>query len=75
MAPAILLEKLDFLKGKKMTVFKSKNTWSVEQIKQNAVYIDEPVVIDGNIITCRNEEDAKLLGDKLIEIINKDISI
>ena len=71
MHPAIFLPSLPFLKNKKMTVFKSKNNWSVGIIKKEAVYVDESVVIDGNILTCRGEEDAKQLAEKIVKLLNK----
>jgi protease I len=69
MHPALFLPRLNFLEGKKMTVFKSKNKWSVETIKNNAIYVDEPVVVDGNIITCRDEKDTKELADKIVNLM------
>jgi len=68
----LLLPKANLIKNKKITVYKMKNKWSETAANEyGAVLVDEPIVIDGNIITCRDEEDAKLLADTLIEIFLK----
>jgi protease I len=72
MNPALLLPKAGLLKGKRVTVFKTKNNWSENNIiKNKGILVDEPVVIDDNIITCRNEEDSELLAERIISKLNK----
>jgi putative intracellular protease/amidase len=68
--PALILPKVNLLEGKSVTVFKTKDGWSERFISENGgILVDKPVVIDRNIVTCRNEEDAGLLADKLIEML------
>ncbi|MBN1157489.1 DJ-1/PfpI family protein [Candidatus Woesearchaeota archaeon] len=64
---ALLLPKANLIEGRKVTVFKMKNNWSTDAIKKNkGILVDEPVVIDGNIITCRDEKDAELAAKWII---------
>jgi protease I len=70
MAPALFLSVSDILKHKKLTVFPSKNGWSMENIiKHGGILVDEPVVVDGNIVSCRNEEDSQELADILVKMM------
>ncbi|MBS3142489.1 DJ-1/PfpI family protein [Candidatus Woesearchaeota archaeon] len=71
MNSALLLPRAGLLEGRKVTVFENKNKWSLKQIKEHkGILVDEPVVVDGNIITCRNEEDVMELADELIRILS-----
>ncbi len=70
MNPALLLPKANLIKGKKVTVFQNKNGWSEKHIREKkGILIDEPVVIDKNIITCRDEKDARLLAENIIRLL------
>ena len=70
--PALLLPKANLMKGKKVTSFKMKNNWSHDEImKRGGVIVDSPVVIDGNIITCRDEKDAQLLAKSLVNLLKE----
>jgi putative intracellular protease/amidase len=67
-----LLPKANLMKGKKVTSFKMKNNWSHDEIiKEGGIIIDSPVVIDGNIITCRDEHDAEMLAKSLVQLIKE----
>lgn len=68
--PALILPKASLIEGRKVTVFNTKNNWSTDFIKENkGILVDEPIVVDENIITCRDEKDAKELADLLLEIL------
>ncbi len=70
MNATLLLPKAGLLEGRKVTVFENKNKWSLKQIKEHkGILVDEPVVVDGNIITCRNEEDVMGLAGTIIHIL------
>jgi protease I len=72
MAPSLFCSITNILKGKKATVFKSKNSWSVKNLIENGViHVDEPVVVDGNIITCRDEKDASVLASTIAKMLKK----
>jgi len=68
-----LLAKAGILKDKKATVWSSSMDQSAIQIlKENgAIYEDESVVQDGNIITSNGPQSAKAFGEAIINYINK----
>ncbi len=69
-APAVILAPLGLLKGKKATVFATKDGWSVQELeRKGAMYVDAPVVIEKNIVTGRNEEDAQVFAKALVKVI------
>ncbi len=71
MAPALVLAKAGILKGKKVTVFRKKDGWSEEEIIRNGgMLVDAKVVVDKNIVTGRDEEDAQMFAYALIEAIS-----
>jgi protease I len=70
MAPALFCSVTDILKGKNVTVFKSKDLWGVKNLVQHGVkHVDEPVVFDGNILTCRDEKDSLQLAKTIVEVL------
>jgi protein deglycase len=70
MAPSLFCSVTNIFKGKKVTVFKSKDSWSVKNIvKHGLIHTDEPVVIDGNLLTCRDEKDSLELAKKIVELL------
>jgi len=65
---ALLLPKAGLMEGRKVTVFETRNNWSREHVlEKKGILIEEPVVIDENIITCKDEKDAGLIADKILE--------
>jgi protease I len=62
-APWLLIE-ADALRGKTATSFKSIKT---DVINAGAKWVDEPVVVDDNIITSRCPDDLKAFVAKIIE--------
>jgi putative intracellular protease/amidase len=66
MAPALFCS---ILKGKRATVFKTKNLWSVKAL--GSAYVDSPIVIDSNVISCRDEKDSLALAKKIVEVLKK----
>lgn len=69
----VILAKAGVLKGKKATVWTSpldKNGMEILQ-KEGAIYQEEPVVVDGKIITANGPQSAKLFGEKILEVIEK----
>ncbi len=72
MAPSLFCSVTDILKGRKATVFKSKDMWSVHNLKEKGViYVDEPVVRDGNILTCRDEKDSLELAKMIVDVLSE----
>ncbi|MBD3204264.1 hypothetical protein GF327_08270 [Candidatus Woesearchaeota archaeon] len=69
-APAILA-KAGILKGKRATVWTSKeNKEAIEIIEEHgAEFVDEPVVVDGRIITANGPEAAEDFGKGIVEMI------
>jgi len=68
MTPALFSTVTDILKGKRVTVFKDKNNWSLKALKENGlIHVDEPVVADGNILTSRDEKDSLELAKRIVE--------
>ena len=72
-APA-LLAKAGVLKGKKATVWSSAlNRHPIKILEENgAIYQDQNVVVDGNLITANGPTAAKEFGEKILEIIKKE---
>jgi protease I len=64
-APWLLIE-AEALHGKKATSFKSIK---VDVKNAGANWVDEPVVVDGNIITSRCPDDLKAFVTKIIDAI------
>lgn len=69
-APAILA-KAGVLKGKKATVWSSPmDRAAIKILEENgAKYTNEPVVVDGKIITANGPEAAEEFGRKMIEAL------
>jgi putative intracellular protease/amidase len=49
MNPALYISKSDRIKGKKMVAFRSKNNWSIENIKNNGGFIENTRVFRDGI--------------------------
>ena len=65
----VVLARAGVLKNKKATVFPAKE--AVLELKEHgAIYVDEGVVIDENIITGKNPSYAKEFGVKIVELLN-----
>ncbi len=71
-APEILAE-AGVLKGKKATVWSSSIDRSpIKFLTENgAEYLDQDVVIDGNIITANGPSAASIFGQKIVEFLNQ----
>lgn len=67
----IILAKAGILKNKKATVWSNPlNRAGIKILKEkSAVYQDEPVVVDGNIITGNGPFAAKKFAEKIIEAL------
>lgn len=70
-APAILA-KAGVLKGKKATVWSSPMDKSAVRIlkEEGALYEDEGVVQDGNIITANGPQSARKFGERIADLSN-----
>ena len=66
-APWMLVE-ADVARGRKLTSF-----WSIKTDVRNAGgnWVDEEVVIDGNLVTSRNPEDLPAFNRELLELFAK----
>jgi 4-methyl-5(b-hydroxyethyl)-thiazole monophosphate biosynthesis len=70
---ALPVGKSGILLGKKGTTYNLKDGLRLRQLGEFGVnVIDEPVVIDGNIITCRNPAAAVEAGFKLLELLSSE---
>jgi protease I len=69
----VILAKSGVLKGKKAVVWSSQlNRNPVKILEENgAIYEENPVVIDGNIITGSGPESAKEFGEKIVELLTR----
>ena len=66
----VILARAGILKGKKAVVFKSKD--AINELKANgAMYVDNAVVISGNIITGSGPDAAEEFGMQIMESISK----
>lgn len=69
----IILAKAGVLEGKKATVWSSTmNKGGIKEIEENGgFYIDQPVVVDGNIITANGPGAAKNFANKIVEMLTR----
>jgi protease I len=69
-APCVLA-KAGVLANKRATVWHSEiNKTTIKILQDNgAIFIDEPVVVDGNIITANGPEAAKEFAERLTEML------
>lgn len=66
----IVLAKASALVDKKATVFKTKD--AIAMLKNNgAIYKDEPLVVDGHIVTADGPQSAGIFGKKIAELLKK----
>ncbi|RPJ75789.1 MAG: DJ-1/PfpI family protein [Alphaproteobacteria bacterium] len=64
----VILANAGLLKNKKATVFSSE----VSMIKEmGAIYTDEGVVIDGNLVTADGPASAKNFGEAIVNLLKK----
>lgn len=70
---SVLLAKAGVLQGKKATVWSSPmDKKAVKILQENgAIFVDLPVVIDGNIITANGPQAARKFGEGLTEILKR----
>lgn len=68
-SPAVVLSKLDAIKGKKITSYPGQE---FETMLKDANYKSEIVIQDGNLITSRGPATALEFSFKLIEVLQKD---
>lgn len=70
-APAILA-RAGVLFGKKATVWSSSMDKSAVNIlkEEGALYREEPVVVDGKLVTARGPEVAKEFGETVLKVFN-----
>jgi deglycase len=66
-APWMLVE-ADVARGRTLTSF-----WSIKTDVKNAGgdWVDEQVVVDGNLVTSRNPDDIAAFNEKLLELIER----
>jgi len=66
----VVLAKSGILATKKATVSKSQD--SLKLLKESeVVYVDEPVVVDGNIITAEGPSAAQDFGKEIVEMLKR----
>jgi protease I len=66
-APWTLVE-ADVVRGKRMTSWPSLQT---DLRNAGAEWVDEEVVVDGNLVTSRNPDDLPAFNEKLLELLDR----
>lgn len=65
----VVLSASGIMKKKKATVFKTHNAVH-ELMKGDAVYIEQPVVVDGRIVTASSPQAAQQFAETIVEVLN-----
>ncbi|AIJ05819.1 intracellular protease, PfpI family [Methanocaldococcus bathoardescens] len=66
----VVLAKAGILKNKKATVYPAQE--AIEELKkEGAIYEDKGVVVDGNVITAKSPDYARLFGLEVLKAIEK----
>ncbi|ACV25217.1 DJ-1/PfpI/YhbO family deglycase/protease [Methanocaldococcus fervens] len=66
----VVLAKAGVLEGKKATVYPAKE--AIEELKKaGAIYEDRRVVVDGNVVTAKSPDYARLFGLEVLKAIEK----
>ncbi|XRO75775.1 type 1 glutamine amidotransferase [Methanocaldococcus sp. 28A] len=64
----VVLARAGILKGKKATVFPAPE--AIEELKKaGAIYVDKGVVVDGNVITAKSPDYARLFGLEVLKAL------
>jgi protease I len=69
LSPAVLAI-TGVLKGRKATVYATPES-KTELEKGGAVYVDEPVVVDGDVVTGRDPDAAEPFARRVVEVLGK----
>jgi len=70
MAPALVFTRAGILEGKKGTCFQTEDGSSKEKFLQaGAIWSDDPVIVDGNLITAEGPEAAETFGKAIVEML------
>jgi protease I len=64
----VILANAGVLEGKRATVYNGAYLKMLES--KGAVYVNEPVVVDGNIVTANGPEAAMEFGDKIASLLS-----
>ncbi len=68
MVPPVFLARAGILKGRRATVF--PNNENIMELKNaEAIYTNEPLVVDGNIITSRDLKSLKDFARAIVEAV------
>jgi protease I len=71
-APTVL-SKSGIFQGKKVTGWTDAFRTQRKILEKNgAIFVDEPVVVDGNIVTANGPKSAKEFGEKILELLTKE---
>jgi protease I len=66
----VVLARAGVLKDKEATVYAAKEAIK-ELEKHGAIYVDEGVVVDGNVVTAKNPNHAKNFGLQIVKLLEK----
>lgn len=66
-APALVLSKAEIVKNRKITSYPGMDNYLSESI-----YVEDPVVVDKNLITSRGPATALEFSYKIVELLGKD---
>ncbi|OAV46279.1 type 1 glutamine amidotransferase domain-containing protein [Lewinella sp. 4G2] len=56
------------VQGKRMTAYKAIRT---DLVNAGAIVVDEPVVVDGTLVTSRNPDDIPAFNEKMVEVFSR----
>lgn len=66
----VILANAGVLDGKKATVWNDKNGTQSKLIEsKGAVFVSQPVVVDGNLVTANGPSAAKAFGERIAELL------
>ncbi|RME78211.1 DJ-1/PfpI family protein [Candidatus Woesearchaeota archaeon] len=65
-----LLAKAGVVEGKQVTVFPDHDARMLMTHKGKAIFVDRPVVVDGNLITANGPDAAREFGERIAEMLS-----
>lgn len=66
-----ILAKAGVLKGKKVTGWDGDGELENLLLENGVIYINNPVVVDGNVVTADGPSSAEQFGKKILEVLEK----
>ncbi len=69
----LILARSGKVAGRQMTVWSnSLQRWAIKELEdRGVVYVDQPVVVDGHLVTANGPAAAAEFGQKIVEVLDK----